>query len=52
MNENKDIGYMARILDAEQTMKERMRISKSSLKKVAGAVGIYVLTMVILAFVL
>ena len=41
-----EIGYIAKMLDSELTIFERMKIKKSSLKKVSGAIVFYLTTMI------
>ena len=41
-----EIGCIAKLLDSELTIFERMKIKKSSLKKVSGAIVFYITTMI------
>lgn len=47
-----EIGQIARILDTEMTMFERMRVKKKSLKKIFGALMFYTAVMILFIFVL
>ena len=47
-----EIGYIARQIDTEMTIFERMKITKSTMQRVLMALGIYLITMVILIFIL
>ena len=51
MTNNWEIGKEARDLD-EKTISERMKIEKRSIKRLAGAVVIYFLTMISFYFLL
>ena len=51
MPNNWEIGKEARDLD-EKTISERMKINKRSIKRLAGAVVIYFLTMISFYFLL
>jgi hypothetical protein len=42
-----EIGYLAYMMDSEMTIFERMRIKKSSLYKILGAITIYLVTMIL-----
>ena len=37
-----EVGYMAKMIDTEMTIFERMKIKKSTLKRMAIAMSIYV----------
>ena len=47
-----EIGYLAYIMDTEMTMIERMKIKKSSLYRIFGAMIIYSVVMILFAFFL
>ena len=47
-----EIGHIARILDTEMTMFERMKIKKNSLKKIFGALIFYTGVMILFVLVL
>lgn len=47
-----EIGYIAKTLDFELTIFERMKIKKSSLKKISGAIVFYLTTMLLFSFCL
>ena len=47
-----EIGYLARKLDTEMTVLERMKITKSTMYKIVIAFGIYIGTMISFAFIL
>ena len=40
-----EIGYIARLIDQEMTIFERMRIKKTTLARIAGALVVYIVTM-------
>jgi len=44
-----EIGYLAYIMDTEMTMFERMKIKKSSLYRILGAMTIYSVVMILFA---
>ena len=45
-----DIGYIAKKIDQELTMIERMKIKKSTLFRILIAMGIYSATMILFMF--
>lgn len=47
-----EIGYLARQIDSEMTIFERMKITKSTVHKVIMAMGIYLTTMFLFIFIL
>jgi len=47
-----EIGSVARIIDTELTIFERMKIKKRSLKKVSGAIVFYLTTMILFSIYL
>lgn len=47
-----EIGYIAKTLDFELTIFERMKIKKRSLKKISGAIVFYLTTMLLFSFCL
>lgn len=47
-----EIGHIARILDTEMTMFERMKIKKRSIKKIFGALIFYTGVMTLFVLVL
>lgn len=47
-----EIGYIAKMLDSELTIFERMNVKKSSIKKMFGALMIYSIIMMIFAVAL
>jgi hypothetical protein len=47
-----EIGYMARLLDTDLTIFERMKIKKSTILRIFGALVIYSLTMISFAILL
>ena len=47
-----EIGYIARQIDTKLTTFERMKINKSSYRKIIGALGIYTITMLTFIFIL
>ena len=44
-----EIGYMAKLIDKEMTIFQRMKIKKSTLLKIMGALFIYSITMILFA---
>ena len=44
-----EIGYFAYMMDTEMTMFERMKIKKSSLYRILGAMTIYSVVMILFA---
>ena len=47
-----EIGYIARLIDQEMTIYDRMKIKKTSLTRIAGALIIYIIIMSVFAFLL
>jgi hypothetical protein len=47
-----EIGYMARLIDTKLTTFERMKVKKSTIFKILGALIIYSLTMISFAIIL
>jgi len=47
-----EIGYLAKILDTEMTISERMKIKKSSVKKIFGALIVYFSIIAIFSIIL
>ena len=47
-----EIGYLAYIMDTEMTIFERMKIKKSTLKRILIALGIYFTTITIFVLIL
>jgi len=47
-----DIGNIARIIDTEMTIFERMKIKKSTLFRIAGAAVVYLIIMSLFSIVL
>ena len=50
--EANDIGYMARLIDKELTIYARMKVNKSTLVRVAEALLIYLIIILLLAVLL
>ena len=51
-NIQNEMGHVARILDAEMTMFERMKIKKKSLRKIFGALMFYMAVMILFILIL
>jgi hypothetical protein len=47
-----EVGYVARLIDTEMTILERMKIKKSTMYRIIGALSIYSITMIIFAITL
>ena len=47
-----EIGHIARLIDQEMTIYERMRLKKTTLARIAGAMVIYMATMSAFAILL
>jgi len=47
-----EIGYLAKKLDAEMTILERMKIKKSTIHRISIAIGIYLSIITIFSFIL
>ena len=47
-----EIGYIARLIDQEMTIFERMRIKKTTLARIAGAMLFYLVIMSVFAILL
>jgi hypothetical protein len=47
-----EIGYLAYMMDTEMTMFERMKLKKSSLYRILGAMTIYLAIMILFALFL
>jgi len=47
-----EIGYLARIIDKDMRILERMKIKKSTIKRIFGALLIYIGTIIILSIIL
>ena len=47
-----EIGYIAKKIDIEMTILERMKIKKSTMKRITMALGIYFTTMFLLLYIL
>jgi hypothetical protein len=47
-----EIGYLAYMMDTEMTMFERMKLKKSSLYRILGAMIIYLVIMILFALFL
>jgi hypothetical protein len=52
IEEINEIGYIARKIDIEMTILERMKIKKSTLKRITIALGIYFVTMFLFLYIL
>jgi len=47
-----EIGYIARLIDQEMTIYDRMKLKKTTLVRIAGALLIYLITMSVFAILL
>ncbi len=47
-----EVGYLAYMMDTNMTMFERMKIKKSSLYRIIGAITIYLVIMILLTLFL
>lgn len=47
-----EIGYIAKLIDTEMTIIERMKIKKSTVYRIIGALTIYSITMTLFVFCL
>jgi hypothetical protein len=47
-----EIGYIAKLIDSEMSIIERMKIKKSTIYRIIGALTIYSITMILFVFCL
>lgn len=47
-----EIGYLAKLIDNEMTIFERMKVKKSTVYRIFGALMIYVVTMCFMSLIL
>lgn len=50
--QKEEIGFNARLIDTTMSIQERMKLDKSSLKRIAGAILCYLLIMTIFLIIL
>jgi len=47
-----EIGYIAKIIDRDMTIFERMKVNKNTIKKMFIAIWIYIIIMIVLSLIL
>lgn len=47
-----EVGYLAKLIDEEMTIFERMKIKKSTLKRMAGAMVVYISVIITFSVIL
>ena len=47
-----EIGYIAKLIDQEMTISERMKLKKTTIARIACAVAIYMIIMIVFTIIL